>query len=429
MQSDDCYASVGLFGLLARKNCRRILSNTPVRRYCTIAIAMPLGRDVIIIGAGASGLMCAIEAGRRNRTVLLIEHMGKIASKIRVSGGGRCNFTNLHLNPGDYLSQNEDFCKSALSRYTPGDFISLLKRYRVAHYEKENGQLFCRNTSRDIVDMLHAECRNAGVETCFHQDIKSVEKKDLFTITTTRYVFESQSLVVATGGLSHVRLGASALGYRIARQFGIKVTPLRPGLVPLIFSPEDTAFFRELSGVSLYAAIRCGKVWSRGEILFTHAGMSGPAILQTSLYWKNGNTITIDLLPDLDALEIFTAAAKSKVEAHTLLSRYLPRRFSKMFCMRYFGSRPIYRYKRRELENLARQLHQWCLCPAGTAGYDEAEVTVGGIDTKELSSKTFETKKVPGLYFIGEVLDVTGKLGGFNLHWAWASGSAAGHYV
>ncbi|HSB32248.1 MAG TPA: NAD(P)/FAD-dependent oxidoreductase [Candidatus Sulfobium mesophilum] len=390
---------------------------------------MQLERDVIIIGGGASGLMCAIAAGRRKRTVLLIEHTGKIASKIRVSGGGRCNFTNLHLNPGDYFSQNPDFCKSALSRFTPEDFTNLLDKYGVPYSEKENGQLFCRNTSRDIVDILHAECRNTGVGICLHQDIRSIEKKDIFTITTDRHVLKSHSLVVATGGLSYARLGASALGYQIARQFGIKITPLRPALVPLIFSPEDSAFFRELTGVSLYASVRCGKISSRGEILFTHRGMSGPAVLQTSLYWKKGDTITIDLMPDLDALELFMTASKRRIEMHTLLSRHLPKRFSKMFCDRYLLSRPVYQYNHKELEAIALKLHNWPLRPVSTAGYDEAEVTAGGIDTNDLSSKTFEAKKVPGLYFIGEILDVTGKLGGFNLHWAWASGSAAGHYV
>ncbi len=390
---------------------------------------MPLRKDVIIIGAGASGLMCAREAGRRKRTVLLIEHAGRIASKIRVSGGGRCNFTNLHLAPADYFSSNPDFCRSALSRFAPEDFTSLMVKYGIHYYEKEDGQLFCRNTSREVVEMLHNECRDAGVEIYLHQDIRSVNKKGFFTVTTDRCVLESQSLVVATGGLSHAKLGASSLGYQIAKQFGIKVTPLRPGLVPLIFYPEDTAFFRELSGVSLYASVGCGKIHQRGEILFTHNGLSGPAILQTSLYWKKGDVITIDLLPESDAMDLLMAASGSRMEAHTLLARYLPKRFSKMFCDRYLVSRPVCHYNHKELELIARQLHNWSLKPAATAGFEEAEVTVGGVDTKELSSKTFETKKVPGLYFIGEILDVTGKLGGFNLHWAWASGSAAGHYV
>ncbi len=390
---------------------------------------MPLGKDVIIIGAGASGLMCAIEAGRRNRKVLLLEHAGRIASKVRISGGGRCNFTNLHLTAGDYFSQNPDFCKSALSRFAHEDFTDLLDKYGIRYYEKEDGQLFCRNTSREIVDMLNTECREAGVEIYLHQAIRSIERKGLFTVTTDRCVLEAQSLVVATGGLSYPRLGASPLGYQIARQFGIGVTPLRPGLVPLLFHTEDTVFFRELSGVSICASVACGKRRQRGEILFTHNGMSGPAILQTSLYWNKGDIITIDLLPDRDALDLLMAASGSRMEAHTFLSRYLPKRFSKMFCDRYFLSRPVCQYGQKELELMARQLHNWTLKPVATAGYEEAEVTAGGVDTKELSSKTFETKKVPGLHFIGEVLDVTGKLGGFNLHWAWASGSAAGRYV
>ncbi len=361
--------------------------------------------------------------------MLLIDHAGKTASKIRVSGGGRCNFTNLHACPGNYLSHNPDFCKSALSRFTPEDFMALLDGYRIPYYEKESGQLFCRNTSFDVVEMLHNECRKAGVEIRLHQKVESVAKKDLFNIVAGRDVLESQSLVVATGGLSYPALGASDLGYRIAGQFGIRTTPLHPGLVPFTFPPGDAAFFRELSGVSLDASISCGKRLFRGEILFTHSGMSGPAILQTSLYWKSGDAITIDLLPGLDALELFMQESKSRMEMHTLLARYLPKRFGRMFCSRHFVSRPLYQYNQRELEGIARGLHQWSLRPAGTGGYAQAEVTVGGIDTKELSSKTFESKKVPGLYFIGEVLDVTGQLGGFNLHWAWASGSAAGRYV
>lgn len=390
---------------------------------------VPLKKDVIIIGAGASGLMCAREAGQRRRSVLLIDHAAKTASKIRISGGGRCNFTNLNAGPGNYLSQNPDFCRSALSRFTPEDFTRLLDRYGIPYYEKENGQLFCRHTARDVVEMLHAECWNAGAEIRLHQKVRSIEKEHSFIIETGREVLESESLVIATGGLSYAPLGATDLGYRVARQFGMKITPLCPGLVPFTFAPDDAAFFSELSGVSLDASIQCGKASVRGEILFTHSGMSGPAVLQTSLFWNKGDFITIDLLPGLDALQLLMTESKSRIEAHTWLARYLPKRFSKMFCARHFVSRPIYQYNQRELENVARQLHRWSLRPEGTAGYAQAEVTLGGIDTKELSSKTFEVKKVPGLYFIGEVLDVTGQLGGFNLHWAWASGSAAGHYV
>jgi len=391
---------------------------------------MLVSKDVIIIGAGASGLMCAGEAGKRKRSVLLIDHAAKTAPKIRISGGGRCNFTNLHAGPENYLSQNPDFCRSALSRFTPEDFTRLLDRYGIQYYEKEKGQLFCRHTSRDVVGMLQAESRNAGAEILLNQSVRSIEKKEhSFIIETCREVLESQSLVVATGGLSYAPLGATDLGYRIARQFGMKITPLYPGLVPLTFGRDDAAFFSELSGVSLEASIQCGKTCVRGDILFTRSGMSGPAVLQTSLYWKKGDFITIDLLPGLDSLELLMNASKSRIEAHTWLARYLPKRFSKMFFARYFVSKPIYQYNQRELESIARQLHGWSLRPEGTAGYAQAEVTVGGIDTKELSSKTFEVKKVPGLYFIGEVLDVTGQLGGFNLHWAWASGSAAGHYV
>lgn len=390
---------------------------------------MLLNKDVIIIGAGASGLMCAKETGKRKRSVLLIDHKGKVASKILVSGGGRCNFTNIYSGPADYISENPGFCKSALSRFTPEDFLGLLDKYGIPYYEKESGQLFCRKTSRDIVEMLHAECRNAGVEIRLQQAVESVSKKELFNVVTARDVVEAQSVVVATGGLSYAALGATDLGYRIARQFGIRITPLRPGLVPFTFPPEDTAFFKELSGVSLDASVKCGKKEFRGKILFTHRGISGPAILQASLYYKSGEMIIIDLLPDLDTNGLFLEESKSRIQMHTLLARYLPKRFIKMFSERYFISRPLYQYNQKELDNIARLVHQWPLRPAGTAGYPQAEVTVGGVDTKELSSKTFESKTVPGLYFIGEVLDVTGQLGGLNLHWAWASGFAAGRYA
>ncbi len=386
-------------------------------------------KDVIIIGAGASGLMCAIEAGKRGRSVLLLDHAERTASKIRVSGGGRCNFTNLHAGPGYYLSENPDFCRSALSRFSPEDFTCLLDRHGIRYYEKEKGQLFCRQTSRAVVGMLHTECRNVAAEIRLQQKVEWVEKKERFVIKAGRNIFEAGSLVIATGGLSYASLGASDLGYRVAGQFGMKITPVRPGLVPLTFPGQEAAFFRELSGVSLDASIRCGKQGLRGEILFTHGGMSGPAILQTSLYWKSGMPISIDLLPDLDAVKLFAEESKSRIEMHNLLARYLPKRFIKMFCESYFGSRPLCQYNRKELENIAGRLHHWSLKPTGTAGYSQAEVTAGGIDTREVSSKTFEARKVPGLYFIGEVLDVTGQLGGFNLHWAWASGSAAGHYV
>ena len=373
--------------------------------------------------------MCAREAGKRKRSALLIDHSAKTASKVRISGGGRCNFTNLRVAPDNYFSQNPDFCRSALSRFTPEDFTRLLDTYGIPYYEKENGQLFCRNSSRDIVNMLHTECGSAGVEIRLHCAVRTVEKKNRFIVVTDRDVLESESLVIATGGLSYPRLGATDFGYRIASQFGIGITPLRPALVPLRLSPADASFFSELSGVSFGVSILCGKKRVSGEILFTHDGISGPAALQASLYWKKGDAITIDLMPDRDVLGIFGDEMRSRLQMQTLLSRYLPRRFSKLFCERYLVSKPLYQYSSKELDTVARQVHHWSLRPAGTSGYGLAEVTSGGVDTGELSSKTFESKKVKRLYFIGEVIDVTGQLGGYNLHWAWASGAAAGMHV
>jgi predicted Rossmann fold flavoprotein len=390
---------------------------------------MSLRKDVVIIGSGASGLMCAIEAGRRKRSVLLIDHAGKTASKLRVSGGGRCNFTNLRVDPSNYLSNNPHFCKSALTRFRPEDFIAMLDRHGISYYEKENGRLFCRHSAMDIVDMLHDECRSSGVDIRLNCNVGDVGKNDLFTVITDRGVFESESLVIATGGLSFPVLGASDFGYRVATRFDIRTTQLRPALVPLRLSPAETSFFRPLSGVSVDVSILCGKTRVYGEVLFTHDGISGPAVLQASLYWKKGDAVTIDLMPGRDALGLFMNEMPSRALMQTLLSKNLPRRFSKMFCERYLLSKPICRYTPKEIEAAAQQVHHWSLRPAGTAGYDLAEVTSGGVDTGELSSKTFESKKVKGLYFIGEVIDVTGQLGGYNLHWAWASGAAAGHYV
>ncbi len=385
--------------------------------------------DVAIIGAGASGLMCAIEAGKRGRTVVVLDHAGRPGAKILASGGGRCNFTNLRIGPSDYLSENQHFCKSALARFMPTDFAALLARHGIAYHEKEQGRLFCRKSSRLIVDMLQRECAASGVELRLRSRILRISKKGRFIITTERGELKAESLVIATGGLSFPSLGASGLGYRTARQFGLRVTPLSPALVPFIFPAGEAAFFRELSGVSLVVSVRCAGMRFRGEILFTHHGLSGPAILQISSYWAKGEEIVIDLLPDTDIFGLLKPQMRSKTELHVFLSRHLPKRFSMAFCDRFAPSAPLHDYTQKELSKVSNLLHEWRLKPSGTAGYDKAEVTRGGVDTRELSSKTMESRKVPGLYFIGEVIDVTGQLGGYNLHWAWASGYAAGQYV
>jgi len=386
-------------------------------------------KDVIIIGAGPSGLMCAIEAGKHGRSVLVLDHAGKIGNKIRVSGGGRCNFSNIDTRPDNYISHNSHFCKSALARFTPDDFIAVLERHGIDYLKKEAGQLFCRRTSGEIINMLQEECSRVGVEIRMHCRIEDVKRDASFNLSTNFGTFESESLVVATGGLSYPKLGATDIGYRIARQFGINVTSLKPALVPFTFNQNDMNIFRELSGVSINAAVACHGRRFRGDILFTHRGLSGPAILQISSYWNPGDDINVNLLPDTDAYELFMARRQSKMEMHNLLSEFLPRRFAQKWCELYIQSKPLNQYSDKELKAIAQQILNWTVKPAGAEGYKTAEVTLGGIDTDELSSKTMEAKKVSGLYFIGEVVDVTGQLGGYNLHWAWASGFAAGQYV
>ncbi len=385
--------------------------------------------DVVIIGAGAAGLMCAIEAGKRGRSVIILAHSAKVGQKILVSGGGRCNFTNLDIQPENYISRNPHFCKSALARYRPADFISLVKKHRISFTEKEKGQLFCTGSSRQILDMLLKECNKADIKIQAKCMIKEIIKKNGFSIKTDSGVIESESLVIATGGLSYPKLGASDFGFRIARQFGLNIIPPRPALVPFVFSQGDLKRFAEISGVSLNTAVSCrGRKFS-GEMLFTHKGLSGPAVLQISSYWQEGDEIVIDLLPGLDSQSIFLSNKQSRVEMKNLLAQYMPRRFAHKWCEFFFQSKPLCQYNDKELMNASQLIHAWRVKPAGTEGYKTAEVTRGGIDTDELSSKTMEAKKVPGLYFIGEVVDVTGHLGGYNLHWAWASGWASGQYV
>ncbi len=386
-------------------------------------------KDIVIIGAGAAGLMCAIEAGKRNRSVLVLEHMDKIGKKIRVSGGGHCNFTNTNLRPDNYLSANPHFCKSALARFTPYDFIGIVERHGIAYYEKDKGQLFCKGTSGDIVRMLYEECRNAGVEMRMNCRVGGIKKAGHFYVSTNFGRIEAGALVIATGGLSYPELGATDMGFRNAARFGLKVTQLKPALVPLVFGRHDLEKFSELSGVSFDAAVGYRGRQFRGEVLFTHLGLSGPAILQVSSYWDRGDEITIDLMPDRDIYELFTSKRKSRIELSNLLSEYLPRRFSHKWCALHAPSRPLCQYTEKELKEIAHQIHHWTIKPEGTEGYKKAEVTAGGIDTDELSSRTMEAKKVPGLYFVGEVVDVAGQLGGYNLQWAWSSGFVAGQYA
>jgi len=386
-------------------------------------------RDVIVIGAGASGLMCAAECGKRGRSVLVLDHAERMGAKILISGGGRCNFTNLHVTAGHYLSENPHFCKSALARFTPQDIISLVRNAGILYYEKEEGQLFCVKSSRDILAMLRHECESAGVEPLLACRVAEIQKTEVFRVVTDQGTFQSASLVIATGGLSYPGLGASGFGHGIARQFGLRVTEVKPALVPLVFSGRDQKIFRDLAGISLDSAVECGSSRFRGNILFTHRGVSGPAILQASLYWKPGIPVLVDLLPGIDIPEAFNAKRQSVMEMRTLLNQFFPKRFVQTWCDLYVMSKPIVQYSDRELLLIANQLHSWTIRPSATEGYKSAEVTAGGVDTAELSSKTMESKKVPGLYFIGEVLDVTGRLGGYNLHWAWASGHAAGQYA
>jgi hypothetical protein len=385
--------------------------------------------DVIVIGAGAAGLFCAIEAGKRGRRVLVLEHSDRVGKKIAISGGGRCNFTNIYTNPENFVSANPHFCKSALARYAPADFISLVEKHGIAYHEKKLGQLFCDGSSQQIIDLLLRECQTAGVEIRCGCQVLNVKKDDRFSISTNQGSFDSSSLVIATGGLSIAPLGATDFGYRIARQFGLRIEETRPGLVPFTLTSQMLTQLTTLSGVSLDAVVSCGGKDFRENILFTHRGLSGPAILQISTYWQPGTFVSINLLPDEDVLEMLTAEQNSDIELASLLSRHLPKRFAHAWCELYAASRPLKQYNKSQLEDVARRLHDMQITPTGTEGFKKAEVTAGGVSTTELSSQTMEAKRVPGLYFIGEVVDVTGQLGGYNFQWAWASGFAAGQFV
>ncbi len=384
---------------------------------------------MIILGAGAAGLMCAIEAGKRGRNVLVLERNQNIGEKIRISGGGRCNFTNIITNHNKYLSDNPHFCKSALARFTPSHFISLVEKHGIAYHEKKDGQLFCDTSSREILTMLKEECCNAHAEIRTSIDIASVQKENEFLLKTSQGEIRSTSLVVATGGLSIPSLGATDFGYRIARQFAISRTTTKPGLVPLIFNQNEKEVFGQLSGVSLPCRVTCNNAEFTENILFTHRGLSGPAILQISSYWNPGDIISIDLLPGIDVSVLIAESIQSHNDLNTALGQFFPRRFIQLWCERYAPKKSLPHFSKSDIQSLEKNLHTWNVVPDTTEGFGKAEVTRGGINTNELSSKTMESVKVPGLYFIGEVVDVTGHLGGYNFQWAWASGFAAGQYV
>lgn len=388
--------------------------------------------DVIIIGAGAAGLMCAIEAGKRGRRVWLIDHRAKIAEKIRISGGGRCNFTNLHTQPQSYLSQNPHFCKSALRRYTPQDFIALVRKHGIAFHEKKLGQLFCDDSAKQIITMLLTEARQAGVQLDTSVQVRAIEAvAGGYRLKTSQGERTCASLVIATGGLSIPKIGATPFGYEVAKQFGLNVIQPRAALVPLVFDGALLARCQALSGLSVEADVRYGKQLFAEGLLFTHRGLSGPSILQISSYWEEGEPIVINLAPGTDVLACLKAWKQSQPRLHinNALSEILPRRLAQSICDAQNDSGPLANLSDARLAALASAANDWHVKPVGTEGYRTAEVTRGGVDTRELSSQTMGASRQPGLFFIGEVMDVTGHLGGFNFQWAWSSGYVAGQYV
>jgi predicted Rossmann fold flavoprotein len=395
-------------------------------------------KDVVVIGGGAAGLLCAIEAGKRGRRVVVLEHSESIGKKIAISGGGRCNFTNLKTSADNFISANPHFCKSALARFTPADFISLVTKHGIAYHEKKLGQLFCDGSARQIIALLLAEASEADVEVRCSSTVLGVSTlkaltpgtnsrlKPRFEVNTNAGTLNCESLVVATGGLSIPPLGASDFGYRLARQFGLAIRQPWAALVPFTLSSESLRELAPLSGVSLDTSVSCNGVEFRENTLITHRGLSGPAILQISSYWQPGTSIVINLLPDHDAQQLLRDQENKEVTLANFLGQFLPRRFAAAWCALNFPSQPIKQYTTKQLAGIAQRLNHWELTPTGTEGYKKAEVTAGGIATAELSSQTMEAKRVRGLYFIGEVVDVTGQLGGYNFQWAWASGFAAG---
>jgi predicted Rossmann fold flavoprotein len=379
--------------------------------------------DALILGAGAAGLMCALEAGKRGRRVALIERADRIGKKIAISGGGRCNFTNIYCQPENFISANPHFAKSALARYTPADFIALVEKHGIPYHEKTLGQLFCDRSAQDITNMLEAECRAAGVQTFLNSRIQEVQRAAEFVVHTDSATFRAPALVVATGGLSIPKMGATGFGYELARQFGLGIRETRPALAPLVLGTTDQGQYCDLAGVSAEVIVATDHHSFREQMLITHRGLSGPAILQISSYWNKDQSIRIDLAPDRDVTAgIRAAKVRNMAAARAAFQGLLPRRLAE----RWLDLHAPSAWTNQALAEFERQVHEWALVPAGTEGYEKAEVTAGGVDTDELSSKTMESRKVRGLFFVGEVVDVTGHLGGHNFQWAWASGASAG---
>ena len=379
--------------------------------------------DVIVLGAGAAGLFCAAQAGKRGRRVAVIELSERPGKKILISGGGRCNFTNIHCKPENFLSANPHFAKSALARFSSADFVALVEKHKIPYHEKTLGQLFCDRSAQDITGLLDAECQQAGVEAFVNQRIAEVVKGSEFVVRTEDREYRASALVVATGGLSIPKMGATDLGYRLAHQFGLKTRPTRPALVPLVFERNDQKTYCDLAGVSAEVIASSKGASFREKMLITHRGLSGPAILQASSYWERSKPVTLDLAPEREVMApLRSAKTRNLTEVYNAFQGILPKRFAE----RWVEKNPPAGLTNAALEKFEQSVHAWSVTPAETEGYEKAEVTAGGVDTDELSSKTMESCKVPGLFFIGEVVDVTGHLGGFNFQWAWASGAAAG---
>lgn len=391
-----------------------------------------LHTDVLIIGASASGLMCAIEAAKRGRKVVVLDHINKPGKKILMSGGGRCNFTNYHVSADNYISHNPHFCKSALSRYTQWDFLALVNQYQIAFHERDHGQLFCDDSAKDILNMLLSECEKNAVRIKLKTEIISINKPgSTFQITTDKNNYHAQSLVVATGGLSIPKMCATPLGYKIAQQFGIKVWPTTPGLVAFTLQPEDKERFSALSGIAINSVVSNQRISFRENVLYTHRGLSGPAILQISSYWRPGESIVINLLPDLDLTDKLKQAQQQhpQQQLKTWLTQYLPRRVINTLLATETADKTLQSLSHKQFKSVTEQLQKWTIKPNSTLGYRTAEVTLGGVDCDALSSRSMECRTVSGLYFIGEVIDVTGWLGGYNFQWAWSSGWCAGQHV
>ncbi|NOT83204.1 MAG: NAD(P)/FAD-dependent oxidoreductase [Methylococcaceae bacterium] len=388
--------------------------------------------DVIIIGAGAAGLMCAIEAGKRGRKVLILDHANKAGKKILMSGGGRCNFTNYSVAAENYLSRNPHFCKSALSRYTQWDFLALVNAHRIAYHERLHGQLFCDDSAKDILTMLLTECAAVGVTVQLDTRIDQLDQQDgTFRLSTAHGILTAQSLVIASGGLSIPKMGATPFGYKVAEQFGLAIVPTRAGLVPLTLQPQDKDLFAPLSGIAVPCSISAGQRQFKGNLLFTHRGLSGPCVLQISSYWQPGATLHINLLPEGDIADLLSTqkAQQSRLMLKTVLAEQLPKRLLSALIPEDLLITPVQALTHKQVQAISDQLHHWQLKPNATEGYRTAEVTIGGVDCNDISSKTLASLKHPNLYFIGEVLDVSGWLGGYNFQWAWSSGWCAGQYV